>query len=161
MSSRVWDSKVKLRSPAEAVLGFHRGRGANPRGGGAGANIRFCQIVPITAWNRMNLDPRRGASLVRHLYPLMNVNSGASRISQTGAPTPRSRDANLLFAKTFVENCMNIHWRIQGGVRDTPTPLRIQILSFSCSVQKTNSQNKNAFQLVDRMPESASGGGCT
>ena len=28
--------------------------------GGRGANIRFCQIFPKTAWNWKNLDPRRG-----------------------------------------------------------------------------------------------------
>ena len=42
-------------------------RGANSPGG---ANIRFCQIFPKTAWNRKNLDPRRGcASLAPPLDP--------------------------------------------------------------------------------------------
>ena len=34
--------------------------GANS--GGGGANIRFCQNFPKTAWNWKNLDPRGGAS---------------------------------------------------------------------------------------------------
>ena len=33
-------------------------RGGVPTLGGEGANIRFCQIFPKTAWNWKNLDPR-------------------------------------------------------------------------------------------------------
>ena len=38
--------------------GFPPGGGANSPGG---ANIRFCQILPKTAWNWKNLDPQGGA----------------------------------------------------------------------------------------------------
>ena len=31
-----------------------------------------------------------------------------------------------------------IHWRIQGGARDAPPPLGIQILSFSCGFRQKN-----------------------
>ena len=40
--------------------GFPRGRGAKSPGG---ADIRFCQIFPKTAWNWKNLDPQGGASV--------------------------------------------------------------------------------------------------
>ena len=63
--------------------GFPRGGGANSPGGGA--NIRFCQIFPKTAWNWKNLD-RGGASKIllcrsaTALYILKTSISGSRRI---------------------------------------------------------------------------------
>ena len=47
------------RKCTAADQGFSQG-GANSPGGGGGANIRFCQIFPKTAWNRKNLGAQGG-----------------------------------------------------------------------------------------------------
>ena len=62
-SNRMWtlimctvgDVEISVASTV-ADPGFPRGGGAKPRGG---ANIRFCQISPKTAWNWKNLDRGR------------------------------------------------------------------------------------------------------
>ena len=51
-------SLATFETPSVADPGFPRGGGANSPGGGA--NIRFCQIFPKTAWNWKNLDPQGG-----------------------------------------------------------------------------------------------------
>ena len=45
--------------------GFTRGGGANSPGG---ANIRFCQFFPKTAWNWKNLDPGEGGGARPKFY---------------------------------------------------------------------------------------------
>ena len=55
-------SHLQWRDP-----GFPRGGGANSPGGG-GANIRFCQNFPKTAWNWKNLDPQGGGARPKFYY---------------------------------------------------------------------------------------------
>ena len=72
-TSEYHNYRGKLKFISDFLVMSSGGSRISPRRGrqlpGGGANIRFCQIFPKTAWNWMNLDPGGRASLAPPLDP--------------------------------------------------------------------------------------------
>ena len=72
------------RAPLQRrIQDFPRGRGT-PTPQGMGANIRFCQIFPKTAWNQKNLGVQRGCT------PLAPPKSATALIARVRAANEMS-----------------------------------------------------------------------
>ena len=86
--------------------GFPRGGGANSPLGGA--NIRFCQIFPKTAWNWKNLDPRGGGARPKFYYvdpPLVSVMQTAKVIAKVLQMFFSQNETHILNMSTVSVHC--------------------------------------------------------